>query len=49
MPDRVFIDTNIFIYAYLEDLKDKRKHQRVTYFFEGITDEIIISRRGLGL
>ncbi len=43
MKDRIFIDTNIFVYAYLEDSSNIRKRQKIAALLEDISEDIVIS------
>ncbi len=43
MNDKLFIDTNIFVYATLEDSNNREKRHKITIFLQNISDEIIIS------
>jgi predicted nucleic acid-binding protein len=39
MRDKIFIDTNIFVYAALDDEGEKRKHQKVIELLDEISDK----------
>jgi predicted nucleic acid-binding protein len=41
--DRVFVDTNIFVYAKMEDDDEKEKHVKAVHFLENIKEEIVVS------
>jgi len=45
--DRIFIDTNIFVYAKLEDEKDKSKQEIATALLLEIENPIVISAQVL--
>ncbi len=41
--DKAFIDTNIFVYAKLNDDKEEEKRERAVRFLDNISQEIVIS------
>ncbi len=41
--NKVFIDTNVFVYAKLESAKNDGKHQEAIRFLKGLEAEVIIS------
>lgn len=45
MNDKVFIDTNLFVYAKLDDDHNTEKREQLEEFFKATTNEIIISTR----
>ncbi|MCB1189836.1 MAG: PIN domain-containing protein [Leptospiraceae bacterium] len=46
MQDKVFVDTNIFVYAKIESMKDL-KNEKAIKFLRNIQSEIIISTQVL--
>lgn len=49
MPDKIFIDSNIFIYTFLEGTKNNEKRLKSINFLEEISEKsIIISTQVLG-
>ncbi|MFL6200780.1 MAG: hypothetical protein ACJ76J_16520 [Thermoanaerobaculia bacterium] len=45
MSDRVFLDTNVFIYLYDSDQPDKQARARALVERFGLVDAIVIRRR----
>lgn len=39
--NRVFVDTNIFIYAIMEDERSKDKHRRAVSLFNQLSDQVV--------
>ncbi|WP_353571979.1 PIN domain-containing protein [Candidatus Albibeggiatoa sp. nov. BB20] len=47
MNAKVFVDTNIFVYAKLFNAKEKLKYQKAVSFFNNQTNQVIISTQVL--
>jgi len=43
MSDKVFVDTNLFVYAKLDNDNNTEKRERLEEFFKTISNEILIS------
>ena len=43
MKDKVFIDTNLLVYAYLEDVPNKEKRQQIVKLLRNVSENIVIS------
>ncbi len=43
MKDRIFIDTNVFVYAYMEDSSNLVKRQKIATLLKDISGDIAIS------
>ena len=43
MKDRIFIDTNVFVYAYMEDSSNLVKRQKIAALLKDISGDIVIS------
>ncbi|MHA1169661.1 MAG: PIN domain-containing protein [Candidatus Hodarchaeales archaeon] len=43
MDRKVFIDTNIFVYASLQDKEDIERREKVIALLQGLTEQVIIS------
>jgi predicted nucleic acid-binding protein len=47
MNAKVFVDTNIFVYAKLFNAKEKLKYQKAVSFFNNQTNQVVISTQVL--